>query len=92
MQSDRHAPQSLSADEFFTLIEASLTAPMAALGYHRIQASVNDQPGSRGTLTSAGGQAGEVPFLWFEFGYEAGSDGCVAWLGLWTRCLRKSGG
>lgn len=74
MQSDRTAPASLSADEFFALVEASLTAPMAALGYHRIHGSVNDQPGSRGPLTSSGGEADKVPFLWFEFGYEAGSD------------------
>ena len=74
MQSDPVAPPSLSADDFFALVEASLTGPMAALGYHRIHGSVNDQPGSRSTLTSSGGQPGEVPFLWFEFGYEAGSD------------------
>jgi hypothetical protein len=74
MQSDRTAPASLRADEFFALVEASLTAPLAALGYHRIQGSVNDQPGSRGPLTSSGGAADEVPFLWFEVGYEAGSD------------------
>jgi hypothetical protein len=74
MQSDRTAPASLSADEFFALVETSLTAPMAALGYHRIHGSVNDQPGSRGRLTSSGGEADEAPFVWFEFGYEAGSD------------------
>ena len=92
MQSDRTAPASLSADEFFALVEASLNAPMAALGYHRIHESVNDQPGSRGRLTSSEGEADEVPFLWFEFGYEAGSDELIRLVGLGTRSRRKSGG
>jgi hypothetical protein len=49
---------------------------MAVLGYHRIHGSVNDEPRSRSALTSSGGQPQpeEVLFLWFEFGYEAGSD------------------
>jgi hypothetical protein len=74
MQSDRTTPPSLSADEFFALVDASLTQPMAALGYHRIHGAVNDEPRSRSTLASSGGPPEEVPFLWFEFGYEAGSD------------------
>jgi hypothetical protein len=74
MQSDRTATPSLSADELFTLVDALLTPPMAALGYHRIQGFVNDEPRSRSVLSSSGGQPEEVPFLWFEFGYEAGSD------------------
>jgi hypothetical protein len=74
MQSGGRVPTSLSAEEFFALVDGSLTAPMAALGYHRIHGSVNDQPGSRSALTSPGGRAEEVPFLWFEFGYESGSD------------------
>ena len=74
MQSHAAAPPSLSADEFFALVEASLTAPMAALGFHRIHGSVNDQPQSRSRLTSDGGEPETAPFLWFEFGYEAGSD------------------
>ena len=74
MESAGVAPPSLSAERFFALVEESLTRPMAALGYQRIHGSVNDQPASRSTLTLSGGRPGEVPFLWFEFGYEAGSD------------------
>ena len=64
----------LSAEEFFGLVEKLLSPPMAALGYHRIHGSVNDQPGSRGGLTATGGDRANVPFLWFEYGFEAGSE------------------
>jgi hypothetical protein len=74
MQPDQEASPSLSAGDFFALVDARLTAPMAVLGYHRIGGSVNDQSSSRSPLTRSGGQPGKVPFLWFEFGYEAGSD------------------
>jgi hypothetical protein len=74
MQSDGTVPSSLSADDFFGLVEATLTAPMAALGFGRIHGSVNDQPSSRSKLTTTGESTTELPFLWFQFGYEAGSD------------------
>lgn len=64
----------LSADEFFELVEKLLGPPMAALGYHRIHGSVNDQPASRGGLTATGGGRADAPFLWFEYGFEAGSE------------------
>lgn len=68
------AQPGLTADDFFALVETSLTVPMAALGYHRIHASINDQPSSRSILTAQTAHAEDVPFLWFEFGYEADSD------------------
>lgn len=74
MQSDEPAPSSLSPDRFFGLVDATLTAPMSALGFYRIHGSVNDQPGSRSVLNTTGESATDVPFLWFEVGYEAGSD------------------
>jgi hypothetical protein len=78
MQPDQTEP-ALSADEFFDLVDRYLTPPIAALGYHRIHGSVNDQPGSRTTLSSMGAtpedtQHRKVAFLWFEFGFEAGSE------------------
>lgn len=52
---------------------------MAALGYRRIHGVVNDQPRSRTTPTSMGAarkdpEHGKAPFLWLEFGFEAGSE------------------
>jgi hypothetical protein len=71
----RHGPaNALSADEFFELVETLLGLPMAALGYHRIHGSVNDQPASRGRLTSTGVDHADAPFLWFEYGFEAGGE------------------
>ena len=64
----------LTAEEFFELVEALLGPPMADLGYHRIHGSVNDQPASRSSLTSAGHETSGPPFLRFEYGFEAGSD------------------
>ncbi len=64
----------LLAAEFFELVDGLLRRPMAALGYHRLQGSVNDQPESRGVLTSTGGKRARTPFLWYQVGFEAGSD------------------
>lgn len=47
---------------------------MTALGFNRIDGYVNDQSGSRSSLSTTGGAPADVPFLWFAFGYEAGSD------------------
>jgi hypothetical protein len=79
MQPHQSTPPTLSAEQFFEMVETLLTPPMAALGYHRIHGSVNDQPGSRSILGARGSSPGgtqreDAPFLWFEFGYEAGSD------------------
>lgn len=68
------AERALDAGQFFDLVEAVLGPPMAALGYHRIQGFLNDQPGSRSSHTSTGGEPAAAPFLWFEYGFEAGSD------------------
>lgn|SRR5690242_7609934 len=46
---------------------------MAALGYHRIDGYVNDQPGSRSINTSTRGNGPSQPFVRFDFGYEAGN-------------------
>ena len=74
-------PSALSAEQFFGIVETLLGPPMAALGYQRIHGSVNDQPASRGDLTSTGEDHtsteedhADTPFLWFDYGFEAGSD------------------
>lgn len=70
-----HGPDdALSAEEFFALVETLLAPPMAALGYHPIHGSVNDQPASRTELTTAGEGCGGPPLTRFEYGFEAGSD------------------
>jgi len=52
---------------------------MLRLGYHRIGGYENDQPSSRTSLVSVSGSPHEinpgdaVPFLWFDFGFEAES-------------------
>lgn len=63
----------LTADEFFGLVEEHLVRPMARLGYHRIHASVNTDPESRGRNTLTGGSIDADPFLWFHYGFEAES-------------------
>ena len=74
MGSNRSTSDDLGAERFFELVERLLVPPMAALGYHSLRGSVNDQPASRGRLTSTGGEPTDLPFRWFEFGFEAGSD------------------
>lgn len=64
----------LSPEEFFALVELHLGPAMAALGYHRIHGSVNDQPASRSSTTLWGRQVQQTPFLWFEYGFEAASQ------------------
>src|SRR4051812_46451229 len=71
---DAESQPALDAGQFFGLVESLLVPPMAALGYHPIHGSVNDQPGSRGRNSSTGGDASTSPFLWFEYGFEAGGD------------------
>ena len=76
------ADSGLTAEEFFDLVEAHLTAPMAALGYHRIHGSVHNTPGAR-SINTTGGDTGQEsrPYLWFNFGYEAGSSDVCRLLG-----------
>lgn len=75
-------PTGFTADEFFALVDAHLTDPMAELGYHRIHGSVHDTPGARGALTTDGGRVeNSEPYLWFNFGFEAGSDDVCRLLG-----------
>lgn len=70
----------MTSDAFFRLVDEFLTPPMALLGYHRIGGSENDQPMSRGMLTPLGASplksasTERVPFLLYDFGFEAGSD------------------
>lgn len=73
----RHWDEERSAftgDEFFALVDEHLTPAMAALGYHRIGGYLNNQPASRSRLNRTTRGEQEVPFLWFDFGFEAGSD------------------
>ena len=68
----------MDADSFFSLVDEFLTPAMAELGYHRIGGSRNDQPLSRGVLTTSGAPSSKgeaAPFLLYDFGFEAGSDG-----------------
>jgi hypothetical protein len=70
----------MGSDEFFGLVDELLSPSMAALGYHRIGGTGNDQPQSRGTLAPAtvpsrsDGSTGKAPFLLYDFGFEAGGD------------------
>jgi hypothetical protein len=68
----------MDAESFFGLVDEFLTPAMAELGYHRIGGSRNDQPLSRGVLSTSGASSatGEAaPFLLYDFGFEADSDG-----------------
>lgn len=64
----------LEAQGFFELVEDHLRPSMSELGYLPIDGYVNDEPASRGANTTGVGESGEVPFRWFEYGFEAGSD------------------
>ena len=80
----------LDAETFFGLVDDLLTPPMVALGYNSLGGRKNDQPESRGFLTSVPEGRGPVaallralrprpdregtPFLLYDFGYEAASD------------------
>lgn len=70
----------MDSDKFFHLVDELLAPSMAALGYHRIGGSENDQPRSRGPLASPGIRVREgaspkrTGFLLYDFGFEAGSD------------------
>ena len=68
-------PPSLDADEFFELVDAHLTSPMAALGFNRLIEDVNDNPQSRSSNAIGSSPSGSnndqgAPFLWFRLGFE----------------------
>lgn len=70
----------MGPDEFFGLVDELLSPWMAALGYQRIGGTENDQPQSRGMLTTSVARSwgadstGGAAFLVYDFGFEAGSD------------------
>ena len=77
----RHAqtPPPLSADEFFELVDAHLTGPMAALGFHRLIEDVNGNPESRSSNAIGAPPSGSnsdrgAPFLWFRLAFEVDSE------------------
>ncbi|MGH3481352.1 MAG: hypothetical protein ACRDQD_31610, partial [Nocardioidaceae bacterium] len=56
----------MDSDAFFGLVDEFLTPSMAELGYHRIGCFRNDEPLSRGVLTTLGAppsESGAAPFL-----------------------------
>lgn len=67
----------ISSQAFFGLVDEHLTPAMAALGYHRIGGTENDQPASRGVLQTKRWRpfrsrpAGRTDFLLYDFGFEA---------------------